>query len=316
MVEHLVEHFESKNVRVAYMKRTHHLLDLPEKSSGRIWAKQPTAMLLRADDRLQITRQPGERESQWLLRQVPAGIDLVLLETHEPEPFPTLLARSLDPANDESVLKRWAFESISSDSTAAAQAVEALLPADKSLDHALRDAAAAHGGHVCAGLILGTRLGMYGASVLNVSIPDAEKRLVVTAEIDRCALDALAAVTGCRPGKRTLKLLDYGKLAATFLDQRTGTAVRVAAHGDLRARVGDDGPNRYETQKAAYLSWTNEELFSYRAVPAELPEFDRPGPPRRRVNCDACGEEVSDGRDVATASGTFCKPCFQGAAPD
>ena len=37
------------------------------------------------------------------------------------------------------------------------------------------------------------------------------------------------AVTGASLGKRTLKFLDYGKLAATFLNVETGKAVRTVA---------------------------------------------------------------------------------------
>jgi formylmethanofuran dehydrogenase subunit E len=168
-----------------------------------------------------------------------------------------------------------------------------------------------HGGHPCAGLILGTRLALWGAAALGVDVPDRKKRLIVTVETDRCAVDAIQAVTGCRPGKRTLRLLDYGKLAATFVDQWSGDAVRVAARGDLRAEVfgGHDGEERHEAQRMAYLSLPPDQLFDLRRAPAAISQFDLPGPPRRRVICSACGEEVSDGREVATESGSRCRPC-------
>ena len=47
--------------------------------------------------------------------------------------------------------------------------------------------------------------------------PD-RKRPVVFVEIDRCATDAIGVVTGARVGKRALKLRDWGKMAATFVD--------------------------------------------------------------------------------------------------
>jgi formylmethanofuran dehydrogenase subunit E len=151
-----------------------------------------------------------------------------------------------------------------------------------------------------------------------VPIPDRRKRLVVVLETQRCAADAVQAITGCRPGRRTLQFRDYGKLAATFIDVPAGRAIRVAARADLRQRAldfGESGEERQQTQRRAYLALPPGELFSVEAVPFELDPFDRPGPPSRRVNCAACGEEVSDGREVAGPAASLCRPCAALDAP-
>lgn len=310
MIERLAALFEAEGVRVAYLKRSHHQLDLPEKGSGRVWAAQPSAMVLRAADRLQVTLPPGERTPAALLDALPDGIDLVLLETHAPEPYPTVLSERAEAEADE-VIATWALASIDAAALSAAAAIRERLPLDRELDHALRAAMRLHGGHACAGLVLGTRLALAGARELGLPVPDRQKRLVVAVETDRCAVDAVQSVTGCRPGKRTLRLLDYGKLAATFVDQRSGRAIRVAARGDLRERAGTpaDRHERYEVQRHAYLEMSEAELFSVREVAFELGQYDQPGPPRSRVACGTCGEEVSDGREVRTEAGTFCRPC-------
>src|SRR6202030_2873676 len=102
----------------------------------------------------------------------------------------------------------------------------------KSLDEYLRDAGQAHG-HLCAGQVLGVRLAMLGLVKLGSDDPSGNKkdrkRLVTFVEIDRCATDAVAVVTGCRLGKRALKFRDWGKVAATFVDVSTGKAIRIAA---------------------------------------------------------------------------------------
>jgi len=100
----------------------------------------------------------------------------------------------------------------------------------KSLDEYLSQAEQAHG-HLCAGQVLGVRLAMLGLAKLGIDDPDGKdrKRLVTFVEIDRCATDAVAVVTGCRLGKRALKFRDWGKVAATFVDVGTNQAVRVAA---------------------------------------------------------------------------------------
>src|SRR5260370_36917324 len=61
------------------------------------------------------------------------------------------------------------------------------------------------------------------------------KKLIVWVEIDRCMADAVSAATGVRLGKRSLKYLDYGKVAATFLNTETNKAVRIVALEESRA---------------------------------------------------------------------------------
>src|ERR1035441_5373880 len=108
----------------------------------------------------------------------------------------------------------------------------------KSLDEYLCDAEQAHG-HLCAGQVLGVRLAMLGLVKLGIDDPrgnkEDRKRLVTFVEIDRCATDAVAVVTGCRLGKRALKFRDWGKVAATFVDVSTGKAVRIAAKESSKA---------------------------------------------------------------------------------
>ena len=112
----------------------------------------------------------------------------------------------------------------------------------KSFAEYVRDAELAHG-HLCAGQVLGVRMAMLGLQTLGIEDPQGQdrKRLVTFVEIDRCATDAVAVVTGCRLGKRALKFRDWGKMAATFVDVSTGRAVRVAARSLRRVTlVGQD----------------------------------------------------------------------------
>jgi formylmethanofuran dehydrogenase subunit E len=267
---------------------------------------------LRAADRLTVTLDPGSDEPADLASSVPGDVDVVLFETHDPIGHPTILSTALAPARDEQVIGRWVLYGEDAAVAAALPLITAALPADHGFDYALRAAMRLHGGHACAGLVLGARLALAGTRALEVPVPDQQKRLLVTCETDRCAVDAIQAVTGCRAGKRTLRLLDFGKLAATFHDERTGRSLRVAARGDLRERVGGAGPERHELQRRAYATWPETELFSFSEARVSVPQFDRPGPPRFRVNCAACGEEVSDHRHVETEAGPMCKSCTAG----
>ncbi|MBK6319407.1 MAG: molybdopterin-guanine dinucleotide biosynthesis protein MobB [Dehalococcoidia bacterium] len=312
MCERLIPALTAEGLRVAWFKRTHHTVDLPGKASDRVWLSSPAASVVRATDRLLLTLPPGGSQPQDMLAQLPPGIDVVLFETHEPLPYPTILSSQLDPEPSENVLGRWSLYHEDAAVLTAMPEIRKWLPADRELDMAMRAALKLHGGHGCAGLILGTRLALTGAAALGIEVPDTKKRLIVVSETDRCAVDGIQAVTGCRPGKRTLRLLDFGKLAASFLDEHTGRSVRVAARGDLRERVGATGEGRHEIQRAAYAAWPTEDLFTVRDTPLSLSQYDRPGPPRARVLCVTCGEEVSDGRHLQTELGPQCRPCRAG----
>ena len=84
----------------------------------------------------------------------------------------------------------------------------------ESIDELLERCKQAHG-HLCAGQLLGVRMALLGCDVLGIRDPRGsdQKKLIVWVEVDRCMTDAVSAVTGTRLGKRTLKFLDYGKVA-------------------------------------------------------------------------------------------------------
>ena len=182
----------------------------------------------------------------------------------------------------------------------------------KSLDEYLALAAQNHG-HMCPGQVLGVRMAMRGLRELGFDDPVRfRKRLVTFVEIDRCATDAVSLVTGCRLGKRSLKFLDYGKVAATFLDLETGRAVRVLARDDSRLiaktmfpEIADE-PRR---QMEAYKLMDEAQMFVVENVVVDIGPEDLPGRPRSRVSCDACGEGINDGRERRVGDRVLCRSC-------
>ncbi len=177
----------------------------------------------------------------------------------------------------------------------------------------LQEAAERHG-HLCAGQVLGVRMALCGLRELGVD-PDCEpKRLIVFVEIDRCATDAVATVTGCSLGRRTLKYVDYGKMAATFVDMQTRRAIRVVALDSSRERVSayaPEGLSKDKAQLVAYRVMPDAELFRVQEVSVNLSPFDQPGHPLRRVACARCGEGINDGREVIRAGETLCRACAE-----
>ncbi len=201
-----------------------------------------------------------------------------------------------------------------------------------SLDHLLQLAEEAHG-HLCAGQVLGVRMAMLALERLGVHHPTERfladgslnpdrKRLVAVVEIDRCATDAIGVVTGCRLGKRALKHVDWGKMAATFVDltQRLpGTddykALRVVALESSKDRAKELYPELAKNlqQMKAYRELPDAELFREQWVRVSLPPSEFPGYRGQRVACDSCGEGINFDRFVEREGQRLCHAC---AEPD
>lgn len=168
-------------------------------------------------------------------------------------------------------------------------------------------------GDACGGIQMGTRMAIRGMKAIGINDPHGEDRkdLMVIVEIDRCPTDAILAVTGCHPGKRTMKILDLGKMAATFINLKTNRAVRVYA----KNRQGDEIKtremieNQPMTDDFAVLS--DDELFAVTEVKVHLNPEDMPGRPVRSVPCASCGERVLDMKDVEIDGRFYCRPCAE-----
>jgi formylmethanofuran dehydrogenase subunit E len=187
----------------------------------------------------------------------------------------------------------------------------------ESIDILLTECERLHG-HMCAGQLLGTRMALLGCKMIGVDDPRGadRKKLIVWVEIDRCMADAVSAVTGVRLGKRSLKYVDYGKVAATFLNTENERAVRIVALESARTLADERYPeieNKRQRQFQAYSDATDDDLFKTELVSIQLRDLDAPGSPRSRVTCVVCGEGVNDGREVIDANGdALCRGCHSG----
>jgi formylmethanofuran dehydrogenase subunit E len=187
----------------------------------------------------------------------------------------------------------------------------------RTFDEYLEMAMTMHRGCLCPGQVLGTRMALLGCHRLGLEPPDTEKRLFAFVEMDRCFADAIAAVTGCRLGKRTLKYMDYGKAACTFYDDQTRRAVRILARDDSRDKVdaytvGSELDKR-AAQVYAYRVMPEADLFVVQEVKVVIAPKDRPGRPMSRVVCTVCGEGINDRREIYVDGQPICRACAQGA---
>jgi len=180
------------------------------------------------------------------------------------------------------------------------------------LEKCLEEAKIFHGS-LCAGAVMGVRMSIMGLNAIGINDPKGKDRksLMVFVEMDRCAADAILSVTGCRPGKRTMKIMDYGKMAATFINLKTGAAVRIAEKNPDGDKIYTREMIEKEPRTVDYLKRSDEELFSIAEVKVEIRPEDMPGPPLRSVPCSICGERVLDMKDVMANGKYVCRPCAE-----
>lgn len=181
------------------------------------------------------------------------------------------------------------------------------------MEKLLVQAEAAHG-HLCAGQILGVRMALLGLARLGIADPRGadRKRLVTFVEIDRCATDAIALVTGCRLGKRALKFRDWGKMAATFADLGSARAVRIVALENSRELARQRYPHiesKSQQQMLAYRELSDAELFTEQWVQVRIDPADLPGYKAERFLCPRCGEGVNFGRFAEIDGQRLCLSC-------
>lgn len=165
-------------------------------------------------------------------------------------------------------------------------------------------------GHVCPGIVLGTRLTIAGLRELGMNPHEPQKNLIVFMEIDRCGTDAVQAITGCSLGHRSLKFRDYGKFAATFVDIRTRKAVRVAVNEKNRAKRDTMDTADVLKDLAAV---PEEEILTIQRVTVPLNDNDIPGFPLYKTKCSQCGEQIMDHREVVVEGNEVCRSCAEGS---
>ncbi|MBN8579144.1 MAG: TraR/DksA C4-type zinc finger protein [Anaerolineae bacterium] len=166
--------------------------------------------------------------------------------------------------------------------------------------------------HLCPRQILGVRIGLRGMGSLQLEANQGSKRLLVITETDGCFADGLSAATNCTVGHRTLRVEDYGKAAATFVDTQTGRAVRVANVINIRERASafvTDEPRHYFAQMQAYQSMPEEELFTIQEVCLNTAIERIVSRPGIRVSCEVCGEEIMNEREILRDGSILCQNC-------
>ena len=181
----------------------------------------------------------------------------------------------------------------------------------------LNGSAQAHG-HLCPGQVVGVRMAVLGCRLIGLDEPrtlSQIKELIVYVEMDRCATDAISFVTGVKLGRRSLKFIDNGIMAATFVNLKNHRAFRIVSREtsrDLAKAFPHEIGDKAKQQVEAYKKMENDELFAVEEVIVDVPACDMPGPTKFKVVCDRCKTVVRDKREVCRNDEILCRPCAFG----
>jgi len=177
-------------------------------------------------------------------------------------------------------------------------------------------------GHLCPGQVIGVRMAMLGCKLIGLDDPSNMpqiKKIIVYVEIDRCATDAISYVTGVKLGRRSLKFVNNGIMAATFVNLETKKAFRIVSTEESRdlaieyaAKYAPELHDKVEQQLEAYKKMNIEELFTIEEVVVDIPLCDMPGPTKFKAECQNCGIIVRDKREVIKNSKILCRACAFG----
>lgn len=179
------------------------------------------------------------------------------------------------------------------------------------LDDLLATSAALHQ-HLCPRQVLGVRIGLLAGRLLDVEVPHSDKRLLTIVETDGCAADGVAVATGCWVGRRTLRVEDCGKVAATVIDTLTTRAVRIVPSFESRSLAPAFAPgatDRWEAQLVGYQQMPDDLLLTWQAVELVSPLAVILSHPGARSICARCGEEIINERERIIAGESVCRSC-------
>uniref|UniRef100_A0A7C4EJX3 Formylmethanofuran dehydrogenase n=1 Tax=Thermodesulfovibrio aggregans TaxID=86166 RepID=A0A7C4EJX3_9BACT len=181
-------------------------------------------------------------------------------------------------------------------------------------------------GHSCPGLAVGYRVAMAAVEELNLKERPQDEEILCIVENDSCAVDAVQVITGCTFGKGNLIFRDYGKQVYTFIDRKSGKAVRISVDfefkesekekeiwhmfmkGDRRPEVVNFIQKRKNEKIKRILKAKKEEILKI-----SYPDIVPPREARvfKSLRCEHCGEKVAEARARLLNGKILCIPCFE-----
>jgi len=159
-------------------------------------------------------------------------------------------------------------------------------------------------------------MGLAGGRLVGIDVPQADKGLFTVVETDGCGADGVSVATNCWVGHRTLRVEDYGKMAATFVNRASGRGVRIPPRAEARDRAAARAPeaeDRWHAMLLGYQRLPDAELLAWAPVELVTPVETLMSRPGARAVCAECGEEIMNEREILAGGRPLCRPCARGA---
>jgi formylmethanofuran dehydrogenase subunit E len=167
---------------------------------------------------------------------------------------------------------------------------------------------------LCPRQVLGVQMARLACTLFQVDPALERKALYVVMEIGWCAADGVIVVTTASPTNGLMRLEEYGKVAATFVNMRTKQAIRISERHDSRETAIQLMPSTASSwiaQRDAYQIMAYDQLFRWQSVHLDesLPVMAN----KHAVHCERCGDRIHEYCEVIEAGQTLCKACAFGA---
>jgi formylmethanofuran dehydrogenase subunit E len=180
-----------------------------------------------------------------------------------------------------------------------------------SISDYLQISAARHN-HLCPRQVLGVRAALAGLGSLGIQAPISKPTGLIIVETDGCFVDGIEVVSGATIGHRTLRVVDLGKIAATFVDVPTGKSIRLSPRAGVRSLACAYAPRmdeRYTSQLHGYQIMPEAELFQLEEIALNPPLEVLLSKPDARASCSRCGEEIINERELVRDGMVLCRSC-------
>ncbi|MEM2321264.1 MAG: FmdE family protein [Candidatus Bathyarchaeia archaeon] len=166
-------------------------------------------------------------------------------------------------------------------------------------------------GHLSPGVALGIQIGQIGLKRLGLSRGD--RRIFAVVETSMCLADGVQVSTGCTAGHSSLRVEDFGKLAACIARSDTKEGVRLSLKCDSLPQIVRDWVLRRrkfsheeEEKVSREILHLDETFFHVERVSVEpFSTFETAA----IVKCDLCGEWVVETKTVRVDGRNICKTC-------
>jgi formylmethanofuran dehydrogenase subunit E len=176
----------------------------------------------------------------------------------------------------------------------------------------LLELSAARHHHLCPRQVMGVRIGMLASQLLGIDLPETDKRVYAFVETDGCTVDGISVATGCAPGRRNMQILDFGKIAATFVDTHTSAVMRIRPSPQARLTALEYmrfGLDRWHAYLRAYQEMETSQLLEAQAIELTVSMEAIISREEARAVCALCGEEIFNEREVQQAGRVVCRGC-------